>query len=85
MVQFSVDETTKKMALIWSYTPEPTLYTPHFGDVCRLPSGNTLVTFSGAGQVDELAPNGTVVQRINMALGGAMGYLIYMESLYEVR
>ncbi len=48
------------------------------GDVQRLPNGNTLVTFSIAGTMDEIDASGSVVQHIS----GPGGYADWRETLY---
>jgi hypothetical protein len=48
------------------------------GDVQRLPNGNTLVTFSIAGTMDEIDPSGALVQHIT----GPGGYADWRETLY---
>jgi len=49
------------------------------GDVQRLPSGNTLITFSTDGSIREVSPSGAVVQTID---ANYFGYSNYRESLY---
>jgi hypothetical protein len=49
------------------------------GDVQRLPSGNTLITFSTDGEIREVTASGAVVQTIN---ANYFGYANYRESLY---
>jgi hypothetical protein len=48
------------------------------GDVQRLPNGNTLVTFSTASRIDEIEPEGSLVQSIS----GPGGYAEWRETLY---
>jgi hypothetical protein len=48
------------------------------GDVQRLPNGNTLVTFSIAGSMDEIDASGDLVQHIT----GPGGYADWRETLY---
>ena len=45
----------------------------------RLPSGNTLITFSTDGEIREVTASGAVVQTIN---ANYFGYANYRESLY---
>lgn len=53
------------------------------GDVHRFESGNTLVTFSYSGQVHEVSPDGEVVWKVSTSAGGALGYLVPVEDLYD--
>lgn len=49
------------------------------GDTQRLPNGNTLVTFSTAGQIHEVSPTGQLVQRLQAQ---TFGYSEFRKSLY---
>jgi hypothetical protein len=53
-----------------------------YGDVQRLENGNTLVTHSVSGVVEEVTPDGEPVRRLVFALGGALGYSTHRSSLY---
>jgi hypothetical protein len=48
-------------------------------DVQRLPNGNTLVTFSNKGLIEELDPSWNVVQTLSAS---ALGYVDWRETLY---
>ena len=56
------------MVLVWGY-------------LARGNDGHTLVTFSTAGLVHEVTPDGEVVWELAMGLGGALGYMTWVESL----
>ena len=68
---------------ISTYVSDPNLYNANLGDVQGLPNENMLVTFCTSGRLDEVAPDGTLVRRMNFGLGGATGYTIWKETLYE--
>lgn len=53
-----------------------------FGDVARLPSGNTRITFSTAGTIHEVTKEGALVRSLDWALGAAPGYVTQYDSLY---
>ncbi len=76
------DEDAMSAEVVWQYRPEPSMFSHSLGDVWRFDSGNTLVTYSNAGQIDEVDPDGEVVWRLNAGLGGALGYSEYLEDLY---
>ena len=82
--EYAYDGDGGEVELIWSYTPDPSVYTFSLGDVSRLDSGNTLVTFSNQGQIDEVDDAGDVVWRLSAELGGALGYATFFEDLYTV-
>lgn len=54
------------------------LSSPVLGDVQRLPNGNTLITYSTAGEILEVDPSWSTVQTIT----GAYGYADWRETLY---
>jgi hypothetical protein len=66
----------------WGYLPDPALHAPTLGDVHRLPTGNVLVNFGYAGQVHEVTPDGSLVWRLSLGLGGALGYTTVLRTLY---
>ena len=52
----------------------------NFGDVQRLPSGNTLITYSTSTLIQEVDASDTVVLEIKAA--GSFGYVEFRPSLY---
>ena len=64
-------------SLIFSFDSE--VQVRNFGDIQRLPNGNTLLTCSTAGRIYEVDPDGNEVLTIRTA---AMGYAGWRESLY---
>ncbi len=82
-VEVSVDTDTWSGDVLWNYTTDPTLFVPAGGDVQRLPSGNTLITWSTAGQIDEVTPEGDLVWQARTDLGAGVFYTIWEDSLYE--
>jgi len=63
---------------VWRYDSGE--YTAHFGDVQRLPGGNTLLTISNSGILQEVAPDETRVLEIEIA--PQLGYATWLQSLY---
>lgn len=82
MLEYEVDEAEGRVELVWTYEPSSPLYCFSLGDVHRLPNGNTLAVFSVQGQIDELSPDRELIWRLNMELGGAFGYVTWMERLH---
>jgi hypothetical protein len=58
---------------------DPGIFSVWYGDVQRLPGGNTLVTFSMAGRIQEVDPQGNLVMQ---ALGEIFGYTEWRSTLY---
>lgn len=54
-------------------------HTGQLGDVQRLPNGNTLVTFSIVGKIDEVDPNGQLIRSFST---NAFGYTNFRPTLY---
>src|SRR5690606_27079964 len=63
--------------LQWSYAPG--LQSIILGDVERLPNGNTLVTYSNAGLIHEVSPEGELVQSFKDT---RFGYTSFRTRLY---
>jgi hypothetical protein len=53
---------------------EGPVYSAILGDVQRLENGNTLVTFSSAGLIQEVDASGDLVRQMTWPLGTALGY-----------
>ena len=58
---------------------EPGIFSVWYGDVQRLPKGNTLVTFSMAGKIQEVDSHGSLVMEIQ---GEIFGYSEWRGTLY---
>ncbi|NQT79563.1 MAG: aryl-sulfate sulfotransferase, partial [Candidatus Aminicenantes bacterium] len=82
--EYELDLEQFTIGLRWEYQPDPPLGIYAFGDVWRLPTGNTLITWSSAGQIDEVTPEGELVWRLNAELGAGFGYVVWTDDLYSV-
>lgn len=82
VMEIVIDEGAMTAELVWEYRPDPKMFSHSLGDVWRFDSGNTLVTFSNSGQIDEVDESGELLWRLNAGLGGALGYSEYLEDLY---
>ena len=80
-VQYDLDEDDFTVRQVWEYISAPPVFCPGMGDVARLDSGNTLVTWSSAGMIDEVAPDGEVIWRLQLDLGGGLGYVTRIDTL----
>ena len=81
-MELRLDEETGTADLIWEYHADPALFCYVLGDVDRLDNGNTLVTFTTAGQIDEVSPNGDLIWRLNTGIGAGMAYTRQVATLY---
>ena len=82
VVEYRIDDETAVAELVWEHAAASGLYSGSFGDACRLPSGNTLVAFSGAGEIGEVDPGGAVLWRLTAPDEVTFGYVLYVDSLY---
>ncbi len=80
VVELALDDEAGVASHAWSFTPDPPTYVPAFGGVHRLASGDTLISWSSAGQIDEVTPAGEVVWRLNSAMGVGFGYPSWIEG-----
>lgn len=78
VLEYQLDETNLTATPVWDYT-SPGNNSSTLGDVQRLPNGNTLVTFSAAGVIQEVDPERNVVQQFGMT---SFGYADFRVSLY---
>ncbi len=80
--EYAFDEASGEAELTRIYSSDPPLYVYALGDASMLPSGNTLVSYSIAGQTDIVTPDDQRIWRLKMSLGGALGYATWVDSLY---
>ena len=79
--EYSLDEATGSATAIWTHAPDPGLGVFAFGDVSRLPTDNTLISWGSSGRIDEVTPDGDVVRRLDVGLGAGVGYTTWIEAL----
>lgn len=80
MLEFEYDLAEKTAGPIEQYQPEDPIGTIAFGDVQRLPNGNTLVTFSSNGVIHEIDADRRLLRAISLA--DPVGYATRQKSLY---
>jgi Arylsulfotransferase (ASST) len=81
-IELRLDEDNGTADFVWEYEADPALHCYVLGDVDRLDNGNTLVTFTTAGQIDEVSPTGELIWRLNIGIGAGMAYTRQVPSLY---
>jgi Arylsulfotransferase (ASST) len=64
----------------WEYRASG-VNSPVLSDVQRTPNGNTLVTYSTAGQIHEVSPTGALVARFQSS-SNSFGYAEFRKSMY---
>jgi hypothetical protein len=77
VLEYQLDESTWQATKVWEY--ENGLGSFALGDVQRLSKGNTLVTYSNAGVIFEVGPEGDSVRAFTT---DTLGYAMHRKSLY---
>jgi hypothetical protein len=80
-VEYLLDDEEGTAEPVFVHLSDPPVFCTVLGDVDRLPSGNTMVTWSSAGQLDEVTPDGEVVWRLQLAYGAALGYTTHVDHI----
>ena len=65
-VEYALDQSTRTATMVWQYVPNPPVFNEFTGSVQRLSNGNTVVAWTNSGLFDEVAPNGTLVNRMQL-------------------
>lgn len=76
VLEYKLDETSWTAQKVWEYRPPAS---PTLGDAQRLPNGNTLVTSSSTGTIQEVTSGGQVIQEFKTA---SLGYADWRPTLY---
>ncbi len=82
VVEYALDEQTGTIEQVWSYQGDLDLYVFGLGSTQRLDTGATVVTWSTAGQIEEVDADGQLVWRLNADIGAGIGFTTWMEDLY---
>lgn len=67
VVEYALDTVAMTATRVWSYTPEPPLYSPSQGSVEVLPNGNILIGYSATNDqriAEEVDRNGSIVVQL---------------------
>lgn len=80
-VDLVVDEGAMTVARGATLGSERCMLVTYLGSAQRLPAGNTLVTWTTAGQIDEFTADGALAWRVNSAIGAAFGFSERVERL----
>jgi arylsulfate sulfotransferase len=79
--EFSLDLSLAEALPVWNYQADPPVVTFALGDVQRLPAGETMVTWSTAGQIDLISAEDELIRQVNVGIGGTFGYAYWLETL----
>jgi len=81
VVEYELDIDQGLATQTWEYWPEPATLCYALGDVHRFEDGNTLITWSTSGIIEEVDPEGEVVWRLSLPIGAGLSYTTWVESL----
>ncbi len=80
VVEYELDTAAGVATERFLHSPDPTIFCYGLGDVWRLDTDRTLVTWSSAGQIDELVGDEPIWQ-LNLDVGGGFGYTVPVHAL----
>ncbi len=81
-LEVAVDEDRFEVEPVWEYWADPAMSCVSLGDVDRLDSGNTLITYSYNGVIQEVTEQGELVWSLSASAGGVITYVTPVEDLY---
>jgi hypothetical protein len=81
-LEWTVNEDSETASIVWDYS-SGSLNSFSMGDAKRMPNGNTLITFSTQGTIQEVDSAKKLVREIKW-LGATVGYANRLSSLYSV-
>jgi len=81
VVEYSVDFENFTYEEIWSFEPDPAIFVYGLGGISEIPAGNRNVTWSSAGQIDQVSADGDPVWRLNGSIGAGFGYATWFDEL----
>lgn len=86
-VEYAIDTVAMTATLVWQYAPVPPIFTMFAGAAQRLSNGNTLITYSLQGLVDEVSPTGALVSRARLESSPGVAVATYrvtrIDNLYS--
>jgi hypothetical protein len=81
VIELKLDLDAETVSKVWEYKAEGNAYqTDVMGDVQRLWNGNVIVAFGGKGVIQEVTPDGTVLQEMKTTTN--FGYIQKRRTLY---
>ncbi len=79
MVEYSMDMANHSVEEVWSYDADGAYFTSVLGDVQRLKSGNTQVTWSTSATMEEVDSSGQLLWQAVFGFGTVLGYSTVLE------
>jgi hypothetical protein len=86
-VEYALDPIAGTATMVWQYLPQPPVFNYFTGSVQRLGNGNTVVSWTLTGIVDEVTPDGSLRSRVQIVRAPGAPASIYrathIASLYR--
>lgn len=79
-LEYMLDEASGTATELWRY--DSGVQAQFGGDIQRLDNGNTLITYSSAGVIQELDPEHALLQELTFPIGTTVSYAVKRASLY---
>jgi hypothetical protein len=82
VLEFTIDDDAGTATTTWSHASSETSII--LGDAARLDDGNTLIAWGQGGSIEEVAPDGTLLNRLTLTNEGRLfpvGFIEYRESI----
>jgi hypothetical protein len=83
-VEYAVDEESFEVDPVWEYWTQPSVSCISLGDVHRFDGGNTMITYSYSGLIEEVTPEGEPVRTLSTSAGGVIGYVTPVDDLDDL-
>ncbi|MCK6502976.1 aryl-sulfate sulfotransferase [Myxococcota bacterium] len=83
VVRFTVDEAAGRASLVSRYESPDCLQVLFLGDARQAEDGNTYISWSSAGRLEELDASGGSVREVDLSLGAVLGFIDPVVDLYE--
>jgi len=82
VLEYELDFDAGTATEVWRYLSDPTVYSFVLGEPVRLADGDTFITWSAAGQLERVSPEGVSRWKVNSGAGYAFGFATLAGSLY---
>jgi hypothetical protein len=82
VLEYELDFDSMVATQVWSYVSDPEVFTFVLGEPIRLGNGDTFITWSAAGQLERVSPEGTSLWKVNSGAGHAFGFATLARDLY---
>lgn len=80
-LELALDDTTMTATKRWEWAPADPVWSPVLGEIDRAADGSTLITYSGAGTIYDVAADGTQRWKLSTELGWILGFSDRQASL----